>query len=65
MLWIERREVGFVRHVIFDQLVAPTTHYISKERIQGWLAALSNLEPGSSYILNRNGNSWKFGGVIA
>ena len=46
----------------FDQLVARTTAYIPRARVEVWLSD-PRVEPGSSYIVLRNGNSWKFGGV--
>ena len=63
VVWLGRREVGFTRHVIFDQLVAPTTHYLSKAEIEGWLTTTEELRPEMSYVVSRNGNSWKFGGT--
>lgn len=62
-LWIAPREFAFFRHVAFDQLVTPRTVYIRREDIEGWLARAPSVEPGSSYIIFRNGNSWKFGGT--
>lgn len=61
-LWIAQRGFGFFRHVAFDQLVTPQTVYVPREEIEGWLGAAAEIEPGSSYIILRNGNSWKFGG---
>lgn len=63
-LWIAEREVGFFRHVIFDQLVAPTTHYITRAQIEEWLGSVDELDRSSAYIIQRNGNSWKFGGGV-
>jgi SAM-dependent methyltransferase len=63
MLWIGQRGLDFHHHVAFDQLVTPMTHYIDRQRIERWLAD-DRVEPGSSYIIFRNGNSWKFGGKI-
>ncbi len=62
-LWIAQRGFGFFRHVAFDQLVTPQTTYFPKQTIEGWLADAAGLESGSSYLIMRNGNSWKFGGV--
>lgn len=62
--WISRRNFGFFRHVAFDQLVAPRTAYISKQVIEEWLAGYDNIEKDSIYIVMRNGNSWKFGGIL-
>lgn len=61
-LWIAPREFHFFRHVAFDQLVTPQTAYIRREQIEQWLNALQGVEPDSTYIVLRNGNSWKFGG---
>lgn len=61
-LWIAPREFAFFRHVAFDQLVTPQTAYIRRERIEHWLADAQNIEADSTYIILRNGNSWKFGG---
>lgn len=60
-LWIAERELGFFHHVAFDQLVTPTTTYIPREQVEDWLAD-PRVEPGSGYVIFRNGNSWKFGG---
>lgn len=59
--WISKRDFFFFRHVAFDQLVTPQTTYITKERVINWLEG-DKVEPGSTYIIFRNGNSWKFGG---
>jgi SAM-dependent methyltransferase len=61
-LWIAEREFGFFRHVAFDQLVTPRTVYLRRAAIESWLTD-PRIEPGSSYVLMRNGNSWKFGGA--
>jgi len=63
-LWIAPREFAFFRHVAFDQLVTPRTVYLRKDEIESWLAQALQIEPGSSYVIFRNGNSWKFGGRI-
>ena len=59
-LWIAQREYAFFRHVAFDQLVTPQTAYIDRATVQAWLAA-APVEAGSTYVIMRNGNSWKFG----
>jgi SAM-dependent methyltransferase len=61
--WIASREFSFFRHVAFDQLVTPQTTYISKETIEQWLNECEDIADNSSYIIFRNGNSWKFGGT--
>jgi SAM-dependent methyltransferase len=60
-LWIAERPFWFFQHVAFDQLVTPRTVYLRREAIERWLAD-PNVEPGSTYLVHRNGNSWKFGG---
>jgi hypothetical protein len=61
-LWIAPREFAFFRHVAFDQLVTPQTAYLSREEIQAWLASEVDIDAESAYVVQRNGNSWKFGG---
>lgn len=63
-LWIAAREFAFFRHVAFDQLVTPQTAYLKRQQIERWLAEGAAVEAGSTYIIFRNGNSWKFGGRI-
>ena len=62
-LWIGQREYAFFRHVAFDQLVTPHTTYLDRATIASWLAD-PRILPGSTYIIFRNCNSWKFGGII-
>ena len=62
-LWIAQRGFLFFRHVAFDQLVTPQTTYIDRRTIESWLRN-SRIKPDSTYIIFRNGNSWKFGGTI-
>lgn len=59
--WISARDFAFFRHVAFDQLVTPQTTYITKARVESWLNS-DEVEEGSTYLIFRNGNSWKFGG---
>lgn len=61
-LWIARRGFSFFRHVAFDQIVTPQTIYVSRDMVEGWLSANPVIDPDSTYIVMRNGNSWKFGG---
>ncbi len=61
--WIAQRGIGFFRHVVFDQLVSPQTIYVERERVEKWLKD-DRIEQASTYIIMRNGNSWKFGGRI-
>jgi hypothetical protein len=60
-LWISKREFAFFRHVAFDQLVTPQTRYIPRSTIESWLKD-TRIDQSSTYIIMRNGNSWKFGG---
>lgn len=61
-LWIAEREFSFFRHVAFDQLVTPQTTYVAKQTIESWLKNRKEIDQTSTYIIMRNGNSWKFGG---
>lgn len=58
--WIAKREFSFFRHVAFDQLVTPQTMYIYRDEVAAWLEGMPNIK--DTYIIMRNGNSWKFGG---
>ncbi len=62
--WAARREFAFFRHVAFDQLVTPQTTFFDRKTIEAWLASRPDVDPQSTYILFRNGNSWKFGGRV-
>ncbi len=62
-VWISTRDFSFYRHVAFDQLVTPQTTYVSKEQIQEWLRTSEDIDVPNTYIILRNGNSWKFGGL--
>ncbi len=61
-LWIGARGFSFFRHVAFDQLVTPQTAYIPRATIENWLTSRSEIDQQSTYVIKRNGNSWKFGG---
>lgn len=60
-LWIGGAPFSFFRHVAFDQLVTPETVYIDRTTIDSWLSD-PRIDPSSTYVTFRNGNSWKFGG---
>jgi len=60
--WICKRNFLFFRHVAFDQLVTPQTSYISREVITKWIESEKRIDKNTTYIIFRNGNSWKFGG---
>lgn len=61
-LWIAKREFAFFRHVAFDQLVTPQTVYLDRATIEGWLRDSPRVDQDTTYVVMRNGNSWKFGG---
>ncbi len=63
-LWIGKREFAFFRHVAFDQLVTPQTAYIPRDTIEAWLKSREEIDQDSTYVIARNGNSWKFGGKL-
>ena len=63
-LWIGQRDFRFFQHVAFDQLVTPRTCYIARSTIEQWLDSYAEVDRDSTYIVQRNGNSWKFGGVV-
>lgn len=60
--WIAARDFAFFRHVAFDQLVTPRTVYLDRATIEQWLRDHPRVATGSTYLIFRNGNSWKFGG---
>ncbi len=59
--WIASREFWFFHHVAFDQLVTPQTCYFAEGEVRELLADPA-IDPNSIYVIQRNGNSWKFGG---
>ncbi len=61
--WIAPREFAFFRHVAFDQLVTPQTAYLDRATLETWLRDHPRVAPGRTYLIFRNGNSWKFGGI--
>ena len=61
--WIKVREYGFFRHVVLDQIITPQTVYIEKKTIESWLSSHKRIDQRSTYIVQRNSNSWKFGGI--
>ena len=59
--WIAKRGFRFFHHVAFDQLVTPQTTYLTRGEVEAFLRHPA-VDPQSTYIFHRNGNSWKFGG---
>lgn len=62
--WLGQREWSFARHVVFDQLVTPQTVYLNRQTLESWLDS-EDITKDSKYLVFRNGNSWKFGGIRA
>jgi SAM-dependent methyltransferase len=60
--WIAQRGFRFFWHVAFDQLVTPQTVYLSRANVQALLDGEADVDPASTYVIARNGHSWKFGG---
>lgn len=54
--FLAERDFAFTHGVVFDHLVAPTSHYIRREEFEGWFerAGLVDVE-----ITWRNENSWR------
>jgi len=54
--FLAQRDFAFTHGVVFDHLVAPTSHYIRREEFEGWFerAGLVDVE-----ITWRNENSWR------
>jgi SAM-dependent methyltransferase len=63
-LWIAGEPFRFFHHVAFDQLVTPRTVYLRRATIEEWLRD-PRVDPASVYVIHRNANSWKFGGLRA
>lgn len=61
--WIAQRDFAFFRYVTFDQLVTPQTMYPERTTIAHWLAQHPRVVPGSTNVIFRNGNPWKFGRI--
>lgn len=59
--WIASRPFWFFHHVAFDQLVTPQTCYLRQEEVWQFLAD-PQIDGETTYVIRRNGNSWKFGG---
>jgi len=60
-LSIADRDFAFFHFLATDFLVARRTVYLDRATLEHWLAD-PQVEPGSAYLVHRNGNSWKFGG---
>jgi SAM-dependent methyltransferase len=56
LIWLGRREFAFVHGVVFDHLVAPTSHYIRREEFERWFRDAGLVDIQISW---RNRNSWR------
>ncbi len=56
LVWLGRRELAFVHGVVFDHLVAPTSHYIRREEFERWFRDAGLVDVRISW---RNRNSWR------
>jgi SAM-dependent methyltransferase len=54
--WLAQRDFAFLHGVVFDHLVAPTSHYVPREEFERWFAD-AGLELVS--VTWRNRNSWR------
>jgi SAM-dependent methyltransferase len=58
---IAGRDFAFFHFLATDFLVARHTVYLDRPTVESWLRH-PDVEPGSTYLIHRNGNSWTFGG---
>ena len=60
--FLAQRDFAFTHGVVFDHLVAPTSHYIRREEFERWFrqAGLADVQ-----IRARNENSWRGLGRVA
>ena len=56
LVWLGMRDFGFVHGVVFDQLVAPTTHYFRRAEFERWFHDAGLVDVQLSW---RNCNSWR------
>ncbi len=54
-------DFGFFHFLATDLLVSRHTVYLERSTVDAWLRH-PDVEPGSAYLVHRNGNSWSFGG---
>jgi SAM-dependent methyltransferase len=60
-LTLAERDFAFFHFLATDFLVARRTVYLDRATLEAWLRD-SEVDPGSGYLIHRNGNSWTFGG---
>jgi SAM-dependent methyltransferase len=56
LTYIARLPAREIHTIVFDQLVTPVAHYLSREEVEGWLTDPRLLEPA---VEPHNGNSWR------
>ncbi len=54
--FLAKRDFSFTHGVVFDQLVAPTTHYLRREEFEAWFERAGLIEVTITW---RNQNSWR------
>lgn len=54
--FLAERDFSFTHGVVFDHLVAPTSHYIRREDFEGWFARAGLVDVQITW---RNENSWR------
>jgi SAM-dependent methyltransferase len=54
--WLAKRDFAFVHGVVFDHLVAPTSHYTTREDFAAWFERAGLVDVT---ITPRNANSWR------
>jgi SAM-dependent methyltransferase len=54
--FLAQRDFSFTHGVVFDQLVAPTTHYLRREEFEGWFERAGLVDVTITW---RNQNSWR------
>jgi len=58
---VAERDFAFFHFLATDFLVARHTVYLDRATVEAWLRR-PEVDPGSTYLIHRNGNSWTFGG---
>jgi hypothetical protein len=54
--FLAQRDFSFTHGVVFDQLVAPTTHYLRREEFEDWFERAGLVDVTITW---RNQNSWR------
>lgn len=56
LAWLGESDFGFVHGVVFDHLVAPTSHYVAREEFERWFRHAGLVDVRITW---RNRNSWR------